>query len=339
MEERKGGRPGAPDSSTRPLVHSSAPRSEPSSHPLASSPSASSAPSAVNPIVALLQAMRPKQWVKNGFLFAGILFTLDQRHSLADWLRVVGAFAVFCALSSAIYLVNDLCDLEQDRRHPRKKDRALASGRLSPVWAKWSAVVLGVGGVAGAGALGSTGFLACAATYLGVTLAYSFWLKHVVIVDVMTLAAGFVLRAAAGAAVIGVEISPWLLVCTTLLALFLGLAKRRTELALLQDEAAGHRRILEEYSIEMLDQLINIVAASVLMAYSLYTFNSRTAQGRPLLMLTLPFVIYGLFRFLYLIHRRQRGGSPTADLLEDWPLLVTVILWAVTSAVIMAFDH
>ena len=154
----------------------------------------------------------------------------------------------------------------------------------------------------------------------------------------MTLAAGFVLRAVAGAEVIGVVISPWLLVCTTLLALFLALAKRRHELATLED-AAGHRRILEEYSVELLDQMITIVTATVLMAYALYTFSSHTAQGRPLLMLTLPFVIYGIFRFLYLLHRRQGGGSPTSDLLEDWPLLTAVILWALTSAAIIRFSQ
>jgi 4-hydroxybenzoate polyprenyltransferase len=290
-------------------------------------------------MLALLQAVRPKQWIKNGFVFAGILFTLDRHHPLGDWLRVLGAFAIFCALSSAVYLVNDVCDLEQDRRHPRKRLRPLAAGRLSVQAALTAAVLLSAGSIACAAFLQSPLFLLAATGYLSLTLAYSFWLKHVVLIDVMTLAAGFVLRAAAGAAVISVGISEWLLVCTTLLALLLGLAKRRSELTMLQDEAAGHRRILEEYSVAFLDQLITIVTASVLMAYAFYTFWSPTARGRPLLMLTLPFVIYGIFRFLYLVHRRQAGGSPTSDLVEDWPLLLTVILWGATSALIVAFGR
>jgi 4-hydroxybenzoate polyprenyltransferase len=275
--------------------------------------------------------------VKNGFLFAGILFTLDKHHPVSDWLRVVAGFAVFCALSSSVYLVNDVCDLEQDRLHPSKRNRPLASGRLSVRAALVAAVALAALALGGAALAGDAGFFAIAAGYLAITAAYSLRLKHVVILDVMTLAAGFVLRAVAGAEIIHVEISPWLLVCTTLLALFLGLAKRRSELATLEN-AAGHRRILEEYSVALLDQMITIVTASVLMAYALYTFNSHTAQGRPLLMLTLPFVIYGIFRFLYIVHRRQGGGSPTSDLLEDWPLLIAVICWALASAVIIRFN-
>jgi len=289
-------------------------------------------------LVALMQALRPKQWIKNGFVFAGILFTLDKHHPASDWIRVVEAFAIFCALSSAIYLINDVVDREEDRRHPRKRKRPIAAGRLSVQAAIFAAVVLAVGSLAGAWGTGSLVFFAVAALYLAVTVAYSFYLKRIVLIDVMALAAGFVLRAVAGAAVIGVEISPWLLVCTTLLALFLGLAKRRSELTTLE-EAIGHRRVLEEYSPELLDQLITIVTASVLMAYALYPFSSPHARGRPMMMLTLPFVIYGIFRFLYLVHRRQGGGSPTSDLLEDWPLLATVILWAATSAAIMKFGH
>jgi 4-hydroxybenzoate polyprenyltransferase len=289
-------------------------------------------------LLALLQGLRPKEWVKNGFVFAGILFTLDKHHPAADWVRVLEAFAIFCALSSAIYLINDVVDREKDRRHPRKRLRPIAAGRLSVRAASLTAVLLAAAALAGAWGTGSPVFFAVSLLYLIVTVAYSYYLKRIVLIDVMALAAGFVLRAAAGAAVIAVEISPWLLVCTTLLALFLGLAKRRSELTTLE-EAIGHRRVLEEYSPELLDQLITIVTASVLMAYALYTFSSPNARGRPLLMLTLLFVIYGIFRFLYLVHRRQGGGSPTSDLLEDWPLLTTVILWAATSAAIMKWGH
>ncbi len=283
-------------------------------------------------LAALLRALRPKQWIKNGFLFAGILFTLDRHHPLSDWLLVLAGFAIFCALSSAIYLVNDLYDLEQDRRHPSKRHRPIAAGLVSARTAVLAAVILALGAMVAAGATRSAGFIAAACAYLAVTLAYSSWLKHQVLIDVMTLASGFVMRAVAGAAIINAEISPWLLVCTTLLALFLGLAKRRTELATLQEDAKGTRRILEEYSVELLDQLITIVTASVLMAYALYTIESQTARQHPLLVLTLPFVVYGIFRFLYLVHRRQGGGSPTSDLLEDRPLLLTAILWAAASA-------
>jgi 4-hydroxybenzoate polyprenyltransferase len=287
--------------------------------------------------LALIRALRPKQWVKNGFLFAGILFTLDQGHSLADWLRVLAGFGIFCALSSAVYLINDVCDLEQDRLHPKKRFRPLAAGQVSVPVAIAAATALGVGGLLAAWRTGSGAFLATAAAYLLLTIAYSLWLKHLVLIDVMVIAAGFVLRAMAGAVIIGAQISPWLLVCTTLLALFLGFSKRRHELATQPGDAVGHRRVLSEYSLELLDQLITIVTASVLVAYSLYTFNSPTALGRPLLMLTLPFVYYGIFRFLWLLHHRQGGGNPTADLLEDWPLLLTVILWAAASAAIILF--
>jgi 4-hydroxybenzoate polyprenyltransferase len=174
-----------------------------------------------------------------------------------------------------------------------------------------------------------------AAGYFLMTLAYSFWLKHVVIVDLLTIAMGFVMRAVAGAVVVGVEVSPWLLVCTTLLALFLGLTKRRAEIATLQGGAGQHRKILEEYSPEMLDQMITVVMSSTLMAYALYTFNSKTARGHSSMMVTIPFVIYGLFRYLYLVHRKNAGGSIATDLLEDRPLIIDIVLWALACAYIM----
>jgi len=289
------------------------------------------------PLRPLIRALRPRQWIKNGVLLAGIVFTLDQGHGVGDWLRVLAGIAVFCLLAGAIYLVNDLRDVEQDRLHPRKRLRPIAAGELTPQAALVAALGLAAGGAVGAAALGGA-FAATAAAYLGLTFAYSLWLKHVVIVDVMTLASFYVIRAVAGAVVIAVEISPWLLACTTLGALFIGLAKRRNELLTL-DEAGRHRRILEEYSVPMLDQMINIVAASTLVAYMLYTFPtfSRTAEQRPLLMLTTPYVVYGIFRLLYRMHRHGKGGDPSADILEDRALLLCGFLWAVTAAAVMLF--
>jgi 4-hydroxybenzoate polyprenyltransferase len=270
--------------------------------------------------------------VKNLVLLAGILFTLDKGHPAGDWLRVAGAIAVFCALASAIYLVNDLCDVEQDRKHPRKRNRPIAAGFVSVRTASVTAVVLALAGLAGAALLG-TEFALIAAGYVALTLAYSFWLKHTVIVDVMALAGCYVVRAAAGAAVIHVDISPWLLVCTTFGALLIGLAKRRNELILL-DDARSHRRILEEYSVPMLDQMITIVTACTLVSYILYTIISPTGQRRPL-WLTIPFAVYGILRFFYLVHRHGAGGDPTTEFLEDRGLLACAVLAGLTAAAAM----
>jgi 4-hydroxybenzoate polyprenyltransferase len=286
----------------------------------------------------LWRSMRPKQWIKNGFLFAGLIFTLDHRHPPRDVMLVLAAFALFSLLSSSVYVLNDIVDREQDRLHPTKRFRPIASGQLPLNVAVGWAGVLALGSLLGSLALSfDFGLIAC--LYYLVTLAYSFRLKHVVIVDVLTLAAGFVLRAAAGAVVISVRISPWLLVCTTLLALFLGLAKRRQELLLLAGDAGRHRKILDEYSIEMLDQMITIVTSSTVMAYALYTFNSETGQGHRSLMITIPFVIYGIFRYLYIVQRKGGGASPATDLLDDAPLFVNLVLWVLTSAAIMVASY
>jgi 4-hydroxybenzoate polyprenyltransferase len=283
--------------------------------------------------VALFRALRPGQWVKNLVVFAGILFTLDEGHNAADWLRVGGAFLVFCALASAIYLVNDLCDLEQDRQHPRKKLRPLPAGHVPLGLARFTAAILGAAGLAGALLLGNP-FALTAALYLSLTVAYSLWLKHVALIDVMVLAGFYVVRAAAGAVVIHVGISPWLLLCTFLGALLLGLAKRRNELLVL-DEAADHRRSLEEYSVPMLDQMLVIITACTLTAYMLYTFTSDTAREHPMMMLTIPFAVYGILRFFYLVHRHEKGGDPSADLVQDRSLLACGILWAAACAAIL----
>jgi 4-hydroxybenzoate polyprenyltransferase len=286
----------------------------------------------------LWRSMRPKQWIKNCFLFAGLVFTLDHRHPLRDVLLVLAGFALFSLLSSSVYLLNDVADRVQDRLHPRKRLRPIAAGVVPPALAAWTAGGLALTALLGSLALNREfGLIACG--YFLITLAYSFRLKHIVIVDVLTLASGFVLRAVAGALVISVQISPWLLVCTTLFALFLGLAKRRHELVLLADDAGRHRKILDEYSIEMLDQMITIVTSSTLMAYSLYTFSSETARGHRLLMLTIPFVIYGIFRYLYIVQKKGGGGSPATDLLEDAPLFVNLVLWVLASATIMVAKY
>jgi 4-hydroxybenzoate polyprenyltransferase len=282
----------------------------------------------------LCRSMRPKQWIKNGFLFAGLIFTLDHRHTPHDLLLVLAGFVLFSLLSSSVYLLNDVADREQDRLHPKKRYRPIAAGQVPPLTAVGCAVGLSLGSLIGSLAL-NRGFGLIACLYFSITLAYTFWLKHVVIVDVLTLASGFVLRAVAGALVISVRISPWLLVCTTLFALFLGLAKRRHELVLLAGDAGNHRKILEEYSIEMLDQMMTIVTSTTLMAYCLYAFSSRTAMGHRSLMLTIPLVIYGIFRYLYIVLRKGGGGSPATDLLEDAPLLVNLALWVAMSMAIM----
>ena len=287
------------------------------------------------PILALLVSLRPKQWTKNLLLFAGLLFTLGGRHEASQFGRAALGFVLFSVLSGVVYLVNDLADREADRRHPRKRRRPIASGELGSGLALGAAVVLGLIGLVGSFALG-LGFGTVALLYFAMTLGYSFYFKHVVLLDVLVLAAGFVFRAIAGAIVIGVSISSWLILCTLMLALFLGLSKRRAELISLQ--LAGTpttRRILDEYSPAMLDQMIVIVTSSCLMSYALYTINSDTAHAHPTLMATIPFVIYGIFRYLYLMHRHSLGEAPDAVLLEDRPMLINVLLWGLTTALIV----
>jgi len=283
----------------------------------------------------LLTSLRPEQWTKNLLLFAGLLFggrLLERAASL----RAIGAFVVFCALSSAVYLINDVADREADRRHPLKRSRPIAAGRLSPHIALVTAAVLGAGGIAAAWSIESS-LAVISAAYLALLLLYSAALKHLVIIDVLTIAAGFVLRAIASAAAVQVPIGHWLLICTTLLALFLALSKRRHELVLLGEGATVHRRILEEYSPYLLDQMIAVVTASTVIAYTLYTISADTVQrlGTDRLGLTIPFVLYGIFRYLYLVHQKRGGGSPTAMLVSDRPLLTCVALWALSVAIIL----
>jgi 4-hydroxybenzoate polyprenyltransferase len=291
-------------------------------------------------ILALFRAMRPRQWVKNLALFVGIVFA-QRLLSPPVFGRAVIAFVAFCLASSVIYLLNDLLDLENDRQHPVKSKRPLASGALP---ASWAIVAMGVLLLVCAGLItlvffipitgqpdifasyggASVLFALTIATYLLLMALYSVRLKHVVLLDVFIIASGFVLRILAGTVVLPVVISPWLYLVTILLSLFLALNKRRNELVLLQGQASNHRQILKEYSVPLLDQMITIVTAATLMAYSLYTFQSST--GNHHLMITIPFVLYGMFRYLYLVHMRMEGGSPEEVLLRDRHMLATVVL-------------
>ncbi len=285
--------------------------------------------------LSLLISLRPGQWTKNLFVFAGLVFgrrLLDP----AAAMTAAAAFVIFCALSGVVYLLNDIADRATDARHPLKCRRPIASGALSPRTALVAAGVILVIALTAAYRLDARFFLDAAA-YVVLLALYSAWLKHVVIMDALTIAIGFVLRVSAGALVIHVPISPWLLVCTILLALFLALSKRRHELVLLAGGASGHRRILQEYSPYLLDQMIGVVTASTLMAYILYATSAETAErfGTSLLGLTIPFPLYGIFRYLYLVHQKAGGGSPSELLLADRPLLLCVALWGVVSAAII----
>jgi 4-hydroxybenzoate polyprenyltransferase len=285
--------------------------------------------------LSLLSSLRPSQWSKNLIIFAALMFgqrLLDPR----SFAYAGAAFVIFCALSGVVYLINDVADREADRRHPVKMHRPIASGELPVRVALGAALAISLVAVGSAFWLRPL-FGVIAVSYLGLLALYSGPLKHVVIIDVLTIAIGFVMRAAAGAVAIDVPISHWLYVLTILLALFLALSKRRHELVLLADRATGHRRILEEYSPYLLDQMISVVTASTLVAYAFYTVSPETQAkfGTDLLGLTLPFPIYGIFRYLYLVHQKEGGGSPAEMLLTDRPLLVCVGLWALAVAIII----
>ena len=268
-------------------------------------------------------------------MFAGLVFGRQLFH-LESVARAGVAFVVFCALSSTIYLLNDVADRDNDRRHPLKRDRPIASGALSLVAAFSMAGLLGAAGLGVAAMLGWRFFL-LAAAFVAMFGLYSAYLKHFVIVDVLVIAFGFVLRASAGAVAIDVEISHWLLVCTFLLALFMALAKRRHELVVLADVASIHRPSLEHYETTLLDQMIAITAASAIVAYVFYSINSETELrfGTHWLSLTIPFPIYGIFRYLYLVHRKEGGGNPADLLLFDRPLLACVVVWALVAIAII----
>lgn len=282
--------------------------------------------------LALLRALRPRQWAKNVLLLAALVFA-QRVGDPVSLLRALLGMAAFSLMASAVYLGNDIVDVERDREHPEKRYRPIASGQLPIALAAAAAAVLCAGSLIIALLL-PRAFLVCVLAYLALQFAYSTRLKHMVLLDVFAIAAGFVLRIIAGAEVIDVPVSNWLYLCTMLLALFLALGKRRAELSLLGDEAARHRTILAEYSIELTDQLVTITAASALLSYALYTVAPDTVAkfGSDRLKLTLPFVLFGLFRYLYLVHRQGEGGKPERVLFRDLPLQVNLVAYALVAA-------
>lgn len=284
---------------------------------------------------ALFRSLRPRQWVKNSVIFAALLFSRTLAEPSHLW-RSVCAFMLFCAVSGSVYIFNDIIDVENDRIHPAKSKRPIAAGEVTLGLAGTTAALLAAAALVLSWRL-SHPFAMLALLYLVTNLLYSLWLKKVVIVDVMVISSGFVIRAVAGGVVIGVEVSAWLILCTILLSLFLGFTKRRQELAQLEAQAVNHREILREYSVTFLDQMISIVTAATVVAYFLYTLSpeTRAKLGTPYLPLTIPFVLYGIFRYLYLVHERNMGESPTAALYADRPLLVNTLLWAAAAVIIL----
>ena len=293
-------------------------------------------PGALSLPVALLRSCRPEQWTKNLLVLAALVFARKFLEPAAV-LKSILAFAVFCAASSAVYLLNDVRDAEADRQHPLKRFRPVASGELSPASALITAALLAILALFG-GLLLQPMFGAVVTAYLVLQAAYSLGLKHLVVLDVMSVAAGFLLRAIGGAVVIEVEVSDWLAICAGLLALFLALAKRRHELVALEN-AGDHRRSLEHYSAGMLDQMIAAVTGATLLAYSLYTMAPRTLRelGTDNLKFTIPIVAYGLFRYLYLVYTKKEGGSPERHLVADKPLLTAVVLYGIACGYILVF--
>jgi 4-hydroxybenzoate polyprenyltransferase len=316
---------------------SSAPVAEPAPADAPAPPAgAVPGPGALRLVRGVLASARPKQWTKNGFLFAALLFS--QQYSDPGQLgRVFAAFAVFCALASGVYLFNDVVDAERDRLHPHKRHRPVASGRLRRGEAIGAAILIEAAALFLSWLL-SPAFCVVAVTYLTSNLAYSFWLKNRVIFDVFLIALGFVLRVVAGALVIDVPVSPWILICTMQLALFLALCKRRHELLLMEDGAVSTRTVLLQYSPELLDQMISVVTASSLMSYSLYTVSPEVQARHHTenLHLTIPFVLFGILRYLYLVYKRNLGGSPELILLRDAPLLIDIVLFVLVALLVLA---
>jgi 4-hydroxybenzoate polyprenyltransferase len=282
----------------------------------------------------ILKTMRLRQWPKNAFVFAALVFD-RQLSDLQPVLITTLAFFLFCLASSLVYILNDLADIKTDRLHPSKQNRPLASGSLSKTTAIITAAVLGII-VIPISFLANIWLGVIISGYIILMLAYSLWLKHIPLLDVMIIAAGFVLRVAAGVVIIQTQLfSPWLFVTTTFLALFIGLGKRRAEVDLLEVNAGAHRRVLDGYTLELLDQLLTIVLSITLMTYCLYTFSATIAPNNYSMMLTIPFVIYGLFRYLYLIRVSHIGGAPEEIVLTDRPMQLSVLFWGLTVVIIL----
>ncbi len=285
----------------------------------------------------LLRLMRPYQWVKNAFVFIGLLFghAWQDTHLVT---QVVIAFIAFCFVSSAIYTINDIVDLEQDRRHPKKSRRPLSSGSVSVSSAIMLAALLGLLGFGSAAYFSSPAVIVILAGYALMNIAYSFRLKHVVILDVFIIATGFMLRILAGTLGVGIPPSQWLLLCGLMVTLFLGFTKRRAEIIALTEDKTSHRKVLEHYSPVLLDKMIGITAAGLIMSYSLYTMNPDTIRihNTPNLIYTVPFVMYGVFRYIYLLHHQSRGGDPSHALVRDHHLLIVVGGWLLTTIWLIA---
>ena len=279
-------------------------------------------------LLALLKTMRPKQWVKNAAIFAALVFD-EKLFSSGYLLDTIAGFFLLCMVSGTVYIINDVVDVEKDRAHPKKKNRPVASGALPINVAIAAAIILPLVVIPLSFIL-NIGFGLLMTLYLLMQLAYSFKLKHMAIIDVLTIAAGFVIRVAAGVVLVAVaRFSPWLYVVTTLLSLLMGFGKRRQEWLLAKNGVKNTRAILEEYNLPFLDNVITIVATSTVMAYSLYTFSAPNLPPNHWMMLTIPFVIYGIFRYLYALHVLDSGGDPTEMLMEDRPLQLTVVLWGI----------
>jgi len=279
-------------------------------------------------LAGIIRTMRPRQWIKNGVIYAALVFDRQLGfNNLPALIRTTAGFIIFCLLSGVVYIINDIADAEADRNHPDKKDRPIASGELST---RTAAVVAGIIllVIFPIAYLLSPGFALIALAYFGLNLLYSKWLKHIPIIDVFSIALGFILRVMAGASLITVaRFSPWLYVVTSIGALLLGFGKRRGEISLMADDAQTHRKVLDGYNLPLLDQLISIVSATTIVAYSLYTFSAPNLPDNHIMMLTIPFVVYGIFRYIYLLQVEDLGGAPEEIFLKDHPIQVAVLLW------------
>ena len=276
----------------------------------------------------LIISMRPKQWYKNLVIFIGIVFSLKLL-DLSLWIDVIAAFAVFCVVSGCLYIINDIIDIDKDKNHPKKCNRPIASGKLKTSNA-WVAAIILIIAAFGVSYFINIWFLASAVTFFLLILIYSLFLKQLIIVDMMIISSGFVIRAIAGCAAAGVIVSPWLIICAFLLALFLAIGKRRHELVILGKNAGDHRKILDGYSTEMLDQMMNITTSALIMSYSIYTFFT----GKIYIMITIPFAFYGLFKYIYMVHAENFGGEPEM-LFKDKGMLLSMVIWAVLVIVVL----
>lgn len=290
----------------------------------------------MNKMIDLMRLMRPHQWIKNTFVLIGLLFG-HAWHDPALVIKAIIAFAAFCLISSTIYIINDIIDIEQDRHHPSKRKRPLPSGKLKISTAAMFAMLLGAAGL-GLAAFASSKVVLILLIYAVMNLAYSLKLKHVVILDVFIIATGFMLRILAGTLGLGIPPSQWLLLCGLMVTLFLGFSKRRAEIIALSADKTAHRKVLQEYSPVLLDKMIVVTAAGLIMSYSLYTMNPETIliHGTPNLIYTVPFVIYGVFRYIYLLHHQSSGGDPSKDLVRDPHMLTVLAAWLITTVLLIA---